>query len=77
MPDPIALMAESLRRRGVSIETIRAAAAEARALCPPPDPPARIQRRQSSWVSSAERQRMEDEAARSRQGRGSVAVNIR
>ena len=77
MMDAIALMAEALRRRGVSVETIRAAAAEARAACPPPAEPARLKRRQSSWVSSSEIARREDEAEQARLRRGSVAVNVR
>lgn len=78
--DAIAAMADALRRHGVSAEIIRAAAVEARAACQPtqtPPPPARILRRQSRWVGSAERERWEDQADQARQRRGSVAVNIR
>ena len=79
MMDPIALMAEALRRRGVHIELIRECALEARRACQPPPPPpapARIQRRQSSWVSSTEIARREDEAEQARLRRGSVAVKF-
>ena len=76
--DAIAIMAEALRRRGVNVNIIRAAATEARALCPPPQPPAqaRPRIRKSRWVGSVERARQEDEAEQARQRRGSVGFGF-